>query len=451
MFDIVVAVSTCLLIFGFIYISQEKKQVSINLLLLLVFGTSIGATSETPIISLLYLIILLYIILINPKQSNGLLACRWLLLYLAWMVIGLSYSSSLVKGIGMILKFLTPLLFYTAVYKSLKTQKDIDYFVEKIYFMMPFCLLLGVVGAILNNYAIAQVFFSMTTIMIPFILFNTKRKDKKYIYLIIFCIIPPLLYAKRTPLLGITLIFVSILFVRYRTRAIIPALVLSALLILSVFYIPFLKEKFFFDTDVTVQDLKQGLNLYGNINTNGRSTFWKYVLDEIYSKNKFIGIGTGSLKHWIQSPSNTYNHSFQLTHNDLLLMLCEGGLVGVSIFALSVLAMLRKCIHYSESANKKVRVQSYACLGMTVATVCHMFFENCVNTFGFCMLYVYFAMFCKQVTIYKREVKQNHPITSEASYYRIGNTRHMKNRRHAMGRLDLTTDKSDSTHIRISL
>lgn len=399
MFEIAVAVSILILVVGFVYITQRRKDASIHLLLLLFFCTAIGAASENPVVSLLFLAILLYIIFSNKTGSNGLKECKWLILFVIWQIIGLTYSTSLMKGMGMLLKFVKPLLFFTAIYESLKTQSDIDLFLEKIYKIMPFCLILGVIGAIINSYAIAQVFFSMTTIMIPYLLFNTKEKSRKYIYMMLFCLVPPILYAKRTPLLGITLIFISILFVRYRVKAIIPTVIVVVSLVISVFYIPALKEKFFFDTEITIQDLNRGVEIYENINTSGRSAFWGYLLDEIYAKNKMMGAGTGSVKQFIQSSSNTYQGSFMLTHNDFLLMLCENGILGLSIFIVSLMDIIKKSVHYSRHGDRRVRFQSYACLGMTMATICHLFFENCVNTFGFCILYIYYGMFCRQVHI----------------------------------------------------
>ena len=127
------------------------------------------------------------------------------------------------------------------------------------------------------------------------------------------------------------------------------------------------------------------------------------MLDEFYTNNKYFGVGTGSAKHWIQSPSNIYRDSFTLTHNDFLLLLCESGIIGISIFVFSLLSILGKCIHYSRCENIKVKYQSYACLGMTMATICHLYLENCMNSFGFCILYLYYAMFSRQVVLYKKE------------------------------------------------
>ena len=88
--------------------------------------------------------------------------------------------------------------------------------------------------------------------------------------------------------------------------------------------------------------------------------------------------------------------------NDWILILCEQGLIGVSILILFMIGVLRKCIEYSSKRYPKdLRLISAACAGSFASTITHMFFENCMNTFVFSTSFVFYALLNFYVRRYK--------------------------------------------------
>lgn len=398
---------------GFSY-SIRKTNVGWNLLLLMIVVSATTVSYEFPLNYILYFLFLFYILLLYRNKTGGQLNfCKLYLLFFIWITIELLFSTSWIKGFGMFLKYLMPIMFYIAISKTLLTRDLCMSFLDKIISFMPLYLLIALLAFLMGrNYFVSHTYFTMTIFVIPLILYYANYRpsnNKKYVIIYLLCYVTPILMIKRTPILGIGIGTVVFMLLKYKLKALIPMTFIIVTSISILLSIPSFREKVFYD-DFSLNTSSDVVEIGNNINTSGRSIFWAYLLEEVYEDNQIMGAGTGSVKAFIQSPKNENQRYFSLVHNDFLVILCENGLIGLSLFVAFLLRIMFRCIKYANSNNKDVKFMSLGCLSMLVATSCHMFFENCVNSLGLSMLFMFYALLnrlillnskCKSVKKYK--------------------------------------------------
>jgi O-antigen ligase len=268
--------------------------------------------------------------------------------------------------------------------------------------IVPF-ILLGIFAKFFGRFSTCQVYYGMEICLIPLSFFVLSHK-KKYIIYVGLCAVPALVLTKRTPLLGIAVGCIIFLFLIYKFKAVLPTFITIVLGIILVFSIPQFKEKLFYNGSVTLEDVLRGQSdVEDQFNTNGRDVFWPYLLATFYHNNKLIGVGSGTVKGFVQSVNNDYAANFQLVHNDWLTILCENGLIGVIIMGIFFLQVLISCIKYSSKKYPlELRVIAASCAGSLFCTGIHMYFENCVNSFIFTIFFIFYAVFIRAKQNYEK-------------------------------------------------
>lgn len=163
-------------------------------------------------------------------------------------------------------------------------------------------------------------------------------------------------------------------------------LLLSLIFLLAIVYVPAIRDRVFFEgVDIDLFALFSA-DTYDLINSNGRNNVWQMLLEKFYVGNELIGSGTGNVKSWLVSPDNWSREHFMRVHNDWLQILCESGLIGVSLLSLMFINMYRKTyITYHSSTVPFTRMISIVMAMSITVTIIHLFFENCMGVVGFSM------------------------------------------------------------------
>lgn len=388
-------------LFGLFHLNRGMVGVK-QFLVVITLANATYYTSEMPGMSLIVLFLLGLVLVHSNRKGYQLEYCAIYIFFLLWVFIGLLYSTNLFKGFLMFLKYFLPLIFYIVFSITFTTEEDIIKYCDKIISFTPLFLALGVYGAVTDNFYIANPYFTMNIFAIPVVLYLSRNHSKKYLFLMFLFLIPPILLTKRTPLLGIGLSVILLLVLNKGLKALFSVIAVLAISITIVFYIPEFRNKIFFNADtITLNDLKDLAEISEQVNTNGRSYFWGQLIDNVYKNNEIMGAGTGAVKDYIQSPRNPDRDSFLLVHNDFLLLLCENGIIGIVLFTQFFITILFRIIKYSKSKVPIVKNMSYGMLVMLVTIICHLYFENCLNTFNFCIFFAFYALFNRVIKLHK--------------------------------------------------
>ena len=376
---------------GFI-LFHEKGNKALKLTLLFVIAAIVYffESREVRFVEVL-LIIILSLQIRKVDYGNILRSNKWYLLFVAASIISLTYSDDPIRGLPGIAMYVSPLFFYVLVSWSINKTQDTDTFFKKISFST---LLLPIIILISIKFEMVSLYYGMAICLLPFTLLILTRK-KIYLLYFVLCMLPAIVFAKRTPLLGIAAAIMVYTSLIYKWKAIVPNVVALSVAILMVLSIPQFRGRIFYGgEDMSIRDIAKSKDVSENINTSGRDVFWIYLLKNIYTESPCVGQGTGAVKSFIQSKKNVYKDSFLLVHNDWLLVLCEMGLVGVSLLLIFFIGVFRRCIKYSSSKYpKRMRLISATCAGSVICTMIHMFFENCMNSFIFPIFFIIYAIF----------------------------------------------------------
>lgn len=269
--------------------------------------------------------------------------------YLVWMVIGCFYSPGPFYGIRTILKYIYPVLI--GIFASSVVS-------DKLVFMKSALLSRAVafVSAILvvstiANYLLPGTIWYATALTINYIamtvfslalFFHTKQKTKNLILAVLFTL-PCIIWVFRTSLVGTALALMIFFIFKYTWKAAPIVAGVIVLFILSVFYIPEVRNKMFFNgEDVTYEDFKEGHLSMDDVNSNSRFEMWDYCMDHYYDGHELTGSGTGAIQNMFYSGDMPLN-KLLLSHNDYVQMICDNGIIGVVLFGLSFLGIIVHC------------------------------------------------------------------------------------------------------------
>jgi len=383
--------------------SSEKNKF---LVMLCGFVVASMAAPVTDSLFVWFIELLLIYILIHQSHLpiQHLNDCSLYLIFALWAFFSLSYSNAPLRGIRAYAVYIFPMFYYALSTYAFDSIYNIKLFVRNILKSTKFYALLGLFALFVGQFSTIQVYYGMSICVIPFALFLQQRK-RVYILCFLLCLVPSILLVKRTPLLGVFMAIAVFSVLIYRLKAVIPLIGALALGVLLVVSIPQFRDKLFFGGDeMTIAEIASQGEMADNVNTSGRNVFWDYLFEEFYSIHPYIGSGVGSVKSFVQSDQNVYKESFYLVHNDWLLLLCETGLVGVLLLLLFFIRVFIKCKKYSSKKYPfETRLMAASCAGVLTCTMMHMFFENCMNSFVFPTLFVFFAILNSYIRQYRNQ------------------------------------------------
>lgn len=310
--------------------------------------------------------------------------CTFYLLYIAWLLIGLSYSSAPMYGFRVILKYLYPLcimLFASAV------VRDGEVFLKAglcARWVAMVCLIFSFVPGI--NILVPGVFWYGTACAIHFIsicifslaLYFYGGNDKKDLYCAILFAIPCFIWVFRTSIMGTTLAVMTFFFFRYRLKSLPVIVGICLLFIVSVFTIPSLKQKMFKDDNVSIEQLREGKIGKDNIESNARFAMWKYLMVRLYNQKEILGSGSGCTQNYM------YTHfifgGLKVPHSDYVQMLCDNGIIGLVLYLLiGISTICHSFLIYNRNPKNIIKISAITAGSTMAGVLLTLYSDNVVN------------------------------------------------------------------------
>ena len=393
-------------LWGMRVVNSHTKDKALSMLIGFVVASMAAPISDSLFVWAVELILIIILINKRTQVNLRLSECRIYIIFLIWVVFTLSYTDNIVRGFRGLMMYIFPLFYYALSVLAFRTIDDINRFFNNVNKSSPYFVVLGLFAMFVGQFSTIQVYYGMSICVIPFTLYIKDKKKKSLLFLIL-CSVPSVLLIKRTPLLGMAIAISIYAILIYKAKALVPIFVSIVASLILVISIPQFRDKLFFGGgDMTLMEISKNQDVGDNINTSGRNVFWAYLFDKYVSQSPFVGAGVGSVKAFVQSDKNEYKESFFMVHNDWLLILCEMGLVGVSLLLSFFISVFIKCKKYaSKRYPRDVRLVSAACAGSLLSTMMHMFFENCMNSFIFPTFFIFYALFNVYIKDYKNKLK----------------------------------------------
>lgn len=353
----------------------------------LTFATGLIATGPMLAIRLfaleLFCILVLFVVKNKPIWRMPVLLY---FVYMLWLLLGLSYSPAPGYGIRVILKYIYPLLVMlvsSAIVRDwevfLKASKwaRIVAVISIIFSFVPF---IGILVSGVFWYGTAKAINYISMCVLSLALYFHVSKNRKDLLLAILFMIPCILWVFRTSIMGTTLAIMVFFFFRYKLKA-LPLMFLALFLFVSsIFFIPSVKEKMFNKEGFTVEDLQSGNISKDDIDSNGRFAMWDWSIEHFYNGKELLGSGTGNLQEVFYALRHPFG-TIKIVHNDYVQMLCDNGLIGIILFALSFLSLI---IHsffvYNNKRNSiAVRICAIVAGSSAAGVLLTMYTDNVIN------------------------------------------------------------------------
>lgn len=320
----------------------------------------------------------------SPQWSPAII---FYLIYIIWLVIGLSYTPAPGYGFRVILKYLYPLLIMlfasTAVRdKEVFLKAGIGarivalisigvFFIPYVGRLFPGVFWYGTASAI--NY-ISMCVFSLA-------LFYYTQEKKKNLLLCILFMLPCILWVFRTSIMGTTLALMTFFFFKYKLKSLPVIFSVFILFIVAVFAIPSVREKMFYDdSGKGIEQLNSGQISMDDIDSNGRFAMWEWSLNKFFYGEELTGAGTGNLQETFYALRHPFG-SIRICHNDYVQILCDNGLIGIVLFGGSFLALIFHCFIVFQNRRYDTAIHLCAIVaGASAAgTLLTMYTDNVIN------------------------------------------------------------------------
>ena len=228
--------------------------------------------------------------------------------------------------------------------------------------------------------------------------------NKKYLFIIPFLFLIPVLNSIRTGLIGLTVALLAISFFKYKLRA-LPIFCLIIVSLISItLYTPNLRHKMFkgeFTNGNSIINNSGNIN-FENIETNGRNASWKWALDNFYNENEYVGSGIGNLQAVLYSGDHPFGR-LKIIHNDYVQILCDTGKIGLILYLLIITSFVTHCFNIYNN-KKNVLSARYAAF-IAGSSLCGImacaFTDNVINysliTLSYPFVFYGFALSLKNV------------------------------------------------------
>ena len=374
---------------------NKKKKLLLDgpeLFWVLTFSTGLLAFSGPGVLDLMAIrlmileflcIIGLFIVKRKPQWN---IAAILYLIYMIWLVIGLSYTTSLVYGFRVILKYSYPLLI---MFFASAVVRDKEVFIKAgLGARVVAIVSIGFSFIPLLSYLVPGVFWYGTARSIHYIsicifslaLYYHGGKEKKDLLLCILFMIPCILWVLRTSIMGTTMALATFFFFKYKMKSLPVIFGITLLFIVAIFTIPSIKEKMFKDggNSISMEQLRQGRVSKDDINSNARFAMWEHLKEHFYYKKEVIGSGTGSVQNYMYS--NYIFGGLRVPHNDYVQMSCDNGLIGIVLYLLLIGSIIMHCfIEYNKKNSTAIKMCAIVAGSTMAGVVLTMYTDNVVN------------------------------------------------------------------------
>lgn len=313
------------------------------------------------------------------------------LLFIGWAVISsLLFSSAKFQALMMLIKYILPLFYLWLGYSAIKDSDDILFFMKKVAIgMCVYAFFIGGFsakflkplynwlnwgsGGLFISYASLADYYS-SLIVIPIGLYLITN-NKKWILATVWILLSTVLESVRTGLGGILLASSFLLVTLFKGKAIPWIAGLSLAAVITVFAVPSLREKMFWDENKTLESLSVSDANFDNIRSNARGLIWEVNMRKFYYPHKMTGSGLGESVEWMKGQSG-----LKLIHSDYVQILCDLGIIGLILFGIFVVVTLYNILSTSWSPETPyiLKLLGGMSLGSCAGTFFSMGFDNVV-------------------------------------------------------------------------
>ena len=329
--------------------------------------------------------------------------------FLLWLVIGLSYTPSITYGIRVILKYTYPLL--VTLTASAVVRDDAVFLkssmgarkVAIICLIVSFVPYMGLLFPGVFWYGTARcINFISISILSLALYFYAGRRIKNLIWFGIF-LLPCVIWVFRTSMLGNFVALSVFSIFRYKLKALPVLALIAAMGVGAVFFIPSVREKMFKSDDVTMADFQSGRVSMDDVNSNARFATWEFFEKRFYEGCELQGSGTGATQEYF------YTHfvfgGLKVMHSDIVQMKCDNGLIALFLYYGTILMMIGHAfIVYCRSKIPIIKLCSIAAGATLAGVAATMYSDNAVN-YSMCTLAYPFGFYGMMLGLLKGKKK----------------------------------------------
>lgn len=318
----------------------------------------------------------------SPQWSPAII---FYLIYIIWLVVGLSYTPAPGYGFRVILKYLYPLLIMLFASAAVRDKEVFFkagigartvalisigvFFIPYVVHLFPGVFWYGTASAI---HYISMCVFSLA-------LFYYTQEKKKNLLLCILFMLPCVLWVFRTSIMGTTLALMTFFFFKYKLKSLPVMFSVFILFIVAVFAIPSVREKMFVNSEsVSIEQFQRGEITKEDINSNARFGMWEHLENRFYEGKELTGSGVGSVQNYMYS--NFVFGGLKVPHNDYVQILCDSGIIGVVLYLLVVLTVIiHSFIVYQNNSDVAIRMSAIVAGSSLAGVALTLYTDNVVN------------------------------------------------------------------------
>lgn len=305
--------------------------------------------------------------------------------YLVWITIGCFYSPSLGYGARVVLKYLYPLLlclFASAAVRYIEVGIKASLLARMVAVLSLVVSFLPMVEGVLARgvfwYSTARAINYISIMVLSLALFYFTDEKKKNLFYAVLFLIPCFLWVFRTSIMGSLVAIMAFYFIRYRLRSLPIIFGIIVLGVVAVFTIPSLREKMFYDKNITLETFREGKVSSDQVNTNARAAMWESLEERFYNEHELAGSGTGSVQNYL------YNHTvfggLKVPHSDFVQMKCDNGLVGLCLYGLVMLLIFGHAfLTYWSTRDNALRLMAIVAGSSVIGVFATLYSDNVVN------------------------------------------------------------------------
>ena len=144
---------------------------------------------------------------------------------------------------------------------------------------------------------------------------------------------------------------------------------------------------------------------------SGREYMWQRVKDNCYYGNETFGGGLGTSGRFVKDYGIKHNY-LQMMHNDYLQIICDTGLVGITLFIIFYIMVVLKTVYHVmvRRSTALVNYTGVMALSSMVGIGFSMYFDNVVSNSmqSMVMPYIFLGFFLKALDIENNEKKKSY-------------------------------------------
>lgn len=323
---------------------------------------------------------------------------RFYWIFFVWLVFSALRSPYYSESTALLIKYMIPILSLYLGYSAVKQTYDIYFLIRFVLlYVLVYTFLIGglsakyypwlyysPIGAQFLKYA-GFADYLTSLFCLPLVMVWITR-NKKWYWIAIAMLLSTILETVRTGLGGIFIVTIVFIFYKYKWKSIPLVGVIVAGMIAVILYIPEINQKFFGENAGTISAeaiIKDNAMSLDNIQNNGREFMWTAVMNKCYNGHEIIGSGLGSagtyLRYLKENVIKMANMSV-LLHNDYVQIMCDTGLIGLSLIIIFLLTLIVSVTSKIWNTNDfSVKITGIMAISSMCGVAFSMGFDNVVS------------------------------------------------------------------------